>query len=493
MATKSNDLNISWLKDAALLRTDAYIDGKWLAADSGKTFPVTDPANDSVICEVADLGVAETRRAIEAADKALPGWRGKTAGERAGLLRRWYELLLEHQDDLAVLMTTEQGKPLVESRGEVVYGASFIEWFAEEGKRIYGDVIPSHADGKRIVVLKQPIGVVAAVTPWNFPNAMITRKVAPALAAGCTAVVKPAGETPLSALALAELADRAGIPPGVFNVIMTSTSGPVGEELTTSPLVRKFSFTGSTEVGKLLMRQCTSTVKKVSLELGGNAPFIVFDDADLDAAVDGAMASKYRNAGQTCVCANRMLVQDGVYDEFLEKFSARVAALKVGDGREDGVTIGPLINDAAVEKVNELVEDSVSHGAKIVAGGGHDGRFYVPTILSDVTADMKISSEEIFGPVAPLTRFKTEEEAIALANDTPFGLASYFYARDVGRIWRVSEALEYGIVGINEGIISTAVAPFGGVKESGIGREGSKYGIEDFIEIKYLLVGGLAD
>ncbi len=493
MATKSNDLNISWLKDAALLRTDAYIDGKWLAADSGKTFPVTDPANDSVICEVADLGVAETRRAIEAADKALPGWRGKTAGERAGLLRRWYELLLEHQDDLAVLMTTEQGKPLVESRGEVVYGASFIEWFAEEGKRIYGDVIPSHADGKRIVVLKQPIGVVAAVTPWNFPNAMITRKVAPALAAGCTVVVKPAGETPLSALALAELADRAGIPPGVFNVIMTSTSGPVGEELTTSPLVRKFSFTGSTEVGKLLMRQCTSTVKKVSLELGGNAPFIVFDDADLDAAVDGAMASKYRNAGQTCVCANRMLVQDGVYDEFLEKFSARVAALKVGDGREDGVTIGPLINDAAVEKVNELVEDSVSHGAKIVAGGGHDGRFYVPTILSDVTADMKISSEEIFGPVAPLTRFKTEEEAIALANDTPFGLASYFYARDVGRIWRVSEALEYGIVGINEGIISTAVAPFGGVKESGIGREGSKYGIEDFIEIKYLLVGGLAD
>ncbi len=493
MATKSNDLNISWLKDAALLRTDAYIDGKWLAADSGKTFPVTDPANDSVICEVADLGVAETRRAIEAADKALPGWRGKTAGERAGLLRRWYELLLEHQDDLAVLMTTEQGKPLVESRGEVVYGASFIEWFAEEGKRIYGDVIPSHADGKRIVVLKQPIGVVAAVTPWNFPNAMITRKVAPALAAGCTAVVKPAGETPLSALALAELADRAGIPPGVFNVIMTSTSGPVGEELTTSPLVRKFSFTGSTEVGKLLMRQCTSTVKKVSLELGGNAPFIVFDDADLDAAVDGAMASKYRNAGQTCVCANRMLVQDGVYDEFLEKFSAGVAALKVGDGREDGVTIGPLINDAAVEKVNELVEDSVSHGAKIVAGGGHDGRFYVPTILSDVTADMKISSEEIFGPVAPLTRFKTEEEAIALANDTPFGLASYFYARDVGRIWRVSEALEYGIVGINEGIISTAVAPFGGLKESGIGREGSKYGIEDFIEIKYLLVGGLAD
>jgi len=493
MVTKSNDLNISWLKDAALLRTDAYIDGKWLAADSGKTFPVTDPANDSVICEIADLGVVETRRAIEAADKALPGWRGKTAGERAGLLRRWYELLLEHQEDLAVLMTTEQGKPLVESRGEVVYGASFIEWFAEEGKRIYGDVIPSHADGKRIIVLKQPIGVVAAVTPWNFPNAMITRKVAPALAAGCTAVVKPAGETPLSALALAELADRAGIPPGVFNVIMTSTSGPVGEELTTSPLVRKFSFTGSTEVGKLLMRQCTSTVKKVSLELGGNAPFIVFDDADLDAAVDGAMASKYRNAGQTCVCANRMLVQDGVYDEFLEKFSARVAALKVGDGREDGVTIGPLINDAAVEKVNELVEDSVSHGAKIVAGGGHDGRFYVPTILSDVTADMKISSEEIFGPVAPLTRFKTEEEAIALANDTPFGLASYFYARDVGRIWRVSEALEYGIVGINEGIISTAVAPFGGVKESGIGREGSKYGIEDFIEIKYLLVGGLAD
>ncbi len=496
MATKQQDVSGAWLKDPSLLRSDAYINGSWAPADSKTTFRVTDPSSGAILAEVADLGLAETKRAIEAADSALPAWRAKTAGERAGVLRRWYELLLENQADLALLMTAEQGKPLAESSGEVLYGASFIEWFAEEGKRIYGDVIPSHGPDKRILVLKQPIGVVAAVTPWNFPIAMITRKVAPALAAGCTVVVKPAGETPLSALALAELGERAGLPPGVFNVITTSISRVMGEELTTSPLVRKFSFTGSTQVGKILMRQCASTVKKVSLELGGNAPFIVFDDADPDAAVTGAIASKYRNAGQTCVCANRMLVQDGIYEEFAAKFVRKVEELKIGDGREEGVAIGPLINDDAIVKVEELVSDAVEHGAKVVTGGQrHElgGRFYTPTVLADISPDMKINTEEIFGPVAPLTRFGTEEEAIALANDTPFGLASYFYARDIGRIWRVSEALEYGIVGVNEGIISTAVAPFGGVKESGIGREGSKYGIEDFIEIKYLLVGGLAN
>lgn len=496
MATKPQDVSGAWLKDPSLLRSDAYINGSWAPADSKTTFRVTDPSTGAILAEVADLGLAETKRAIEAADLALPAWRAKTAAERAGVLRRWYELLLENQADLALLMTAEQGKPLAESSGEVLYGASFIEWFAEEGKRIYGDVIPSHGPDKRILVLKQPIGVVAAVTPWNFPIAMITRKVAPALAAGCTVVVKPAGETPLSALALAELGERAGLPPGVFNVITTSNSRVMGEELTTSPLVRKFSFTGSTQVGKILMRQCASTVKKVSLELGGNAPFIVFDDADPDAAVTGAIASKYRNAGQTCVCANRMLVQDGIYEEFAAKFVRKVEELKIGDGREEGVAIGPLINDDAIVKVEELVSDAVEHGAKVVTGGQrHElgGRFYTPTVLADISSDMKINTEEIFGPVAPLTRFGTEEEAIALANDTPFGLASYFYARDIGRIWRVSEALEYGIVGVNEGIISTAVAPFGGVKESGIGREGSKYGVEDFIEIKYLLVGGLAN
>ena len=496
MATKPQDVSGAWLKDPSLLRSDAYINGSWAPADSKTTFRVTDPSTGAILADVADLGLAETKRAIEAADSALPAWRAKTAAERAGVLRRWYELLLENQADLALLMTAEQGKPLAESSGEVLYGASFIEWFAEEGKRIYGDVIPSHGPDKRILVLKQPIGVVAAVTPWNFPIAMITRKVAPALAAGCTVVVKPAGETPLSALALAELGERAGLPPGVFNVITTSNSRVMGEELTTSPLVRKFSFTGSTQVGKILMRQCASTVKKVSLELGGNAPFIVFDDADPDAAVTGAIASKYRNAGQTCVCANRMLVQDGIYEEFAAKFVRKVEELKIGDGREEGVAIGPLINDDAIVKVEELVSDAVEHGAKVVTGGQrHElgGRFYTPTVLADISPGMKINTEEIFGPVAPLTRFGTEEEAIALANDTPFGLASYFYARDIGRIWRVSEALEYGIVGVNEGIISTAVAPFGGVKESGIGREGSKYGIEDFIEIKYLLVGGLAN
>ena len=482
------------LQDRSLLRFDAYIDGEWMGADSGGRFRVTNPANGAVLGEVADLTDVETRRAIEAANRALPLWRKKTAKERAGVMRKWFELIMAAQEDLARLMTAEQGKPLAETRGEVAYGAAFIEWFAEEGKRAYGDVIPAHKQNSRILVFKEPIGVVAAVTPWNFPNAMITRKCAPALAAGCTVVIKPAEDTPLSALALAELAERAGIPAGVFNVVTTSSPAGVGAELTQNPLVRKFSFTGSTEIGKLLMRQCASTVKKVSLELGGNAPFIVFDDADLDAAVEGAMLSKYRNMGQTCVCANRILVQDAVYDAFAAKLAARVAQLKVGDGSEDGVTQGPLINEDAVKKVEHLLKDATSKGAKVVTGGHRHklgGTFFEPTIVTDVKPGMAFAREEIFGPVATLFRFKTEEEAIAMANDTEFGLAAYFYARDVGRIFRVSEALEYGIVGANEGIISTEVAPFGGIKESGIGREGSKYGIEDFLEIKYVALGGL--
>jgi succinate-semialdehyde dehydrogenase/glutarate-semialdehyde dehydrogenase len=418
----------------------------------------------------------------------------KTAKERAKILRDWFTLIMAAQEDLAQLMTAEQGKPLAESRGEVVYGASFIEWFAEEGKRVYGDTIPSHKPDARIIVTKQPIGVVGAITPWNFPNAMITRKVAPALAAGCTVVVKPGEDTPLSALALAELAERAGVPAGVFNVVTAAHGAEVGGELTSNPIVRKISFTGSTPVGKLLMKQCADTVKKVALELGGNAPFIVFDDADLDAAVAGAMASKYRNAGQTCVCANRLLVQDGVYDAFAEKLAAAVNALKMGNGVETGVTQGPLINEAAAAKVDTLVKDAVAKGATVVTGGKRAegaGTFYEPTILTNVSKDMDCFAQEIFGPVAPLYRFSTEDEAIAMANDTQYGLAAYFYARDIGRVWRVSEGLEYGIVGINEGIISTEVAPFGGVKESGMGREGSKYGIEDFLEIKYLCMGGL--
>ncbi|HYC49184.1 MAG TPA: NADP-dependent succinate-semialdehyde dehydrogenase [Burkholderiales bacterium] len=481
------------LKDTSLFRRQCYIDGAWVDADDKGTLPVYNPADGQQIGTVPKMGKTETRRAIEAADKALPGWRAKTAKERSGILRKWFELMMANQEDLAVLMTVEQGKPLAESRGEIAYGASFIEWFAEEAKRVYGDTIPAQAPDRRIVVIKQPIGVCAAVTPWNFPNAMITRKAGPALAAGCTMVIKPASMTPYSALALCELAERAGIPKGVISVI-TGSAGPIGEELTTNPLVRKFTFTGSTEIGKQLMAQCASTVKKVSLELGGNAPFIVFDDADLDSAVEGAMASKYRNTGQTCVCANRMFVQDGVYDAFAKKFADRVAGMKVGNGLEDGVVQGPLIDMKAVEKVEEHISDALGKGARVLTGGKrHEkgGQFFQPTVLADVTPKMKVTREETFGPVAPLYRFKTEQELIALANDTEYGLAAYFYSRDVGRVWRVAEAIEAGIVGINVGIISTEVAPFGGVKESGIGREGSKYGMEEFLEVKYLCLGDI--
>ncbi|MBW7849560.1 MAG: NADP-dependent succinate-semialdehyde dehydrogenase [Rhodospirillales bacterium] len=482
------------LQDPSLLRTGAFIDGAWVEADEGATFAVTNPADGTVLARVPAMGAAEARRAVIAADRALPEWRARTAKERAAVLRRWYELMMANQEDLAVLMTAEQGKPLAEARGEIAYGAAFVEWFAEEGKRAYGDIIPSHGRDKRIVVLKQPVGVVAAITPWNFPNAMITRKCAPALAAGCTVVVKPAEDTPLSALALAELAVRAGMPAGVFNVVTAGDPAAVGGELTANPIVRKLSFTGSTEVGKLLMRQCAGTVKKISLELGGNAPFIVFDDADLDAAVAGAMASKYRNTGQTCVCANRLLVQDGVYDAFAEKLAAAVGRLKVGPGLAGEAQQGPLINMQAVEKVESHIADAQSKGGRIVTGGKRHalgGTFFEPTIIADASPEMLCAREETFGPVAPLFRFRTEEEAVRMANDTEFGLAAYFYSRDVGRVWRVAEALEYGIVGINEGIISTEVAPFGGVKESGLGREGSKYGIEEFLEIKYMCLGGL--
>jgi succinate-semialdehyde dehydrogenase/glutarate-semialdehyde dehydrogenase len=477
------------LRDPKLLRDQAFIDGGWFGSTT--TFPVTDPASGEVLARVPELGTTETRRAIDTANAAWPAWRALTARQRAAVLRHWFDLILANADDLALLMTREQGKPLAEAKGEIIYGASFVEWFAEEAKRIYGDVIPSPAADRRLVVLKQPIGVCAAITPWNFPIAMITRKVAPALAAGCTVVIKPAEQTPLSALALAELAHRAGFPPGVFNVITGSaTAAPIiGTELTSNPVVRKLSFTGSTEVGRLLMAQCAPTVKKVSLELGGNAPFIVFDDADLDAAVEGAMASKYRNAGQTCVCANRLLVQDGIYDAFAERLAAKVGELKVGAGVEQGVTQGPLIDEAALIKVEALVADAVAKGARVLAGGGRHGRggtFYQPTVLANVSTDMRCAREEIFGPVAPLFRFKNEAEAIALANATEYGLAGYFYARDLGRVWRVAEALEYGIVGVNTGIISNEVAPFGGVKQSGIGREGSRYGIEDYLEIKYI-------
>jgi succinate-semialdehyde dehydrogenase/glutarate-semialdehyde dehydrogenase len=482
------------LDNNSLIRDQAYIDGEWRGARSGARFAVRNPATQEVITEVADLDEHDVREAIEAADRAFPAWRSKTAKERAAILRKWYELMMASQEDLAQLMTAEQGKPLAESRGEIAYGASFIEWFAEEGKRIYGDVIPTNAHGRRIIVVKEPIGVVGAVTPWNFPNAMITRKVGPALAAGCTVVVKPAQLTPLSALALGELAHRAGLPRGVFNVAPSTKSSRVGKELTTNPLVKKFSFTGSTEVGKQLMAQCASTVKKVSLELGGNAPFIVFDDADLDAAVKGAILSKFRNMGQTCVCANRFLVQAGVYDAFAEKLKKAVAALKVGDGAMPGIEQGPLINMAAVEKVESLIADGVKHGAKIDLGGKRHklgGTFFEPTILRDAAPEMAFAREEIFGPVVTLFRFAKDEDAIRMANDTEYGLAAYFYARDVGRIFKVMEGLQYGIVGVNEGIISTEVAPFGGMKESGIGREGSKYGIDDFVQIKYVAMGGL--
>jgi succinate-semialdehyde dehydrogenase/glutarate-semialdehyde dehydrogenase len=475
----------------SLLKTQAFIGGAWTGEPR---LPVTDKATGEEIARVPDFGREETGAAIEAAHRAFPGWSRMLAKERARILRRWYELILEHADELALLLTKEQGKPLAEAKGEIVYGAGFIEFFAEEAKRVYGETIPSHKADARILVIKQPIGVVAAITPWNFPNAMITRKVSPALAAGCTVVVKPAEDTPLSALALAELAARAGFPPGVLNVITTSHPKLVGEEMTTNPLVRMVAFTGSTEVGKILMRQAAGTVKRVALELGGNAPFIVFDDADLDQAVAGAMASKYRNAGQTCVCANRILVQAGVYDAFAEKLAAAVARLKVGAGTEEGVTQGPLINADAVRKVEEHVADAVAKGAKVVTGGrrhARGGTFYEPTILTGATTAMQLAQEETFGPVAALFEFASEEDAIRLANDTPFGLAAYFYARDIGRVWRVAEALESGIVGINEGLISTELAPFGGVKESGLGREGSHHGIEEFLEIKYMLMGGL--
>jgi len=483
------------LNDNRLLRQRCYVNGEWTAADDGGTVPVTNPANGSVIGNVPNCGATETRRALEAAQAALPGWRGLAAKERAVRMRAWYELIMANQQDLALIMTTEQGKPLAEARGEIAYAASFIEWFSEESRRVYGDVIPQHQADKRIVVIKQPIGVCVAITPWNFPAAMITRKAGAALAAGCTMVIKPALETPYSALALCELAQRAGIPPGVLSVV-TGDAEAIGGEMTSSPIVRKLSFTGSTAVGKLLMQQCASTVKKVSLELGGNAPFIVFDDADLDAAVEGAMASKYRNSGQTCVCANRFLVQDGVYDEFAHRLSAAVEGqLKVGNGLEDGIAQGPLINEAAVAKVESHIADAIEKGARVATGGARHslgGTFFQPTVLTDASPAMAVASEETFGPLAPLFRFHTEEEAVQLANDTEFGLASYFYSRDLARVWRVSEALEYGMVGINAGIISTDIAPFGGVKSSGIGREGSKYGIEDYLEIKYLCIGGIS-
>ncbi len=481
------------LKDPRLFREQCYLDGAWTDADSRGSIKVNNPATGEIIGTVPDMGAAEARRAVEAADRAWPAWRAKTAKERAVLLRKWYDLMMANQDDLGLLLTTEQGKPLPEAKGEIAYGASFIEWFAEEGKRIYGDVIPQHQSDKRILVLKQPIGVCALITPWNFPNAMITRKAGPALAAGCTVVLKPASQTPYSALALAELAERAGIPKGVFNVL-TGNSRAIGGELTANPTVRKLSFTGSTETGRVLMRQSADTIKKLSLELGGNAPFIVFDDADIDAAVEGAIASKYRNAGQTCVCANRIYVQDSVYDEFAQKLAKKVEAFKVGRGTEAGVVIGPLIDEPGLEKVEQHVADATAKGAKIMLGGKRHklgGLFFEPTILTGVTQAMKVSREETFGPVAPLFRFKTDDEAISMVNDTEFGLAGYFYSRDIGRVFRVAEAMETGMVCVNSGILSTEIAPFGGVKQSGLGREGSKYGIEEYLEVKYLLIGGI--
>jgi succinate-semialdehyde dehydrogenase / glutarate-semialdehyde dehydrogenase len=481
------------LKDPRLFREQCYVDGAWTSAESSGTIKVNNPATGEIIGTVPDMGAAEARRAIEAADKAWPAWRAKTAKERAAILRKWYDLMMANQDDLGLLLTTEQGKPLAEAKGEIAYGASFIEWFAEEGKRTYGEVIPPHQSDKRILVLKQPIGVAAMITPWNFPNAMITRKAGPALAAGCTVVLKPASQTPYSALALAELGERAGIPQGVFNVI-TGNSRAIGGELCANLTVRKLSFTGSTETGRVLMRQSADTIKKLSLELGGNAPFIVFDDADIDAAVDGAIASKYRNAGQTCVCANRIYVQDSVYDDFAKRLAAKVNAFKVGRGTEPGVVIGPLIDQPGLEKVEQHVADATAKGAKVMLGGKRHklgGLFFEPTILTGVTQAMRVSREETFGPVAPLFRFKNEDEAIAMVNDTEFGLAGYFYSRDVGRIFRVAEAMETGMVSVNSGILSTEIAPFGGVKQSGLGREGSRYGIEEYLEVKYVLIGGI--
>ncbi len=481
------------LKDPLLFRDKAYLDGAWLDADSRGRFDVDNPGDGSLVGSVPDMGTAEARRAIAAAEAALPAWRALPAKERSRIVRKWYDLIVANADDLALILTTEQGKPLAEAKGEILYGASFVEWFAEEAKRIYGDTIPSPTNDRRLIVLKQPIGVCAAITPWNFPNAMITRKMAPGLAVGCTFVLKPAEQTPFSALALAELAERAGFPKGVINIV-TGDAAAIGQEMCASPIVKKVTFTGSTEVGRILMRQSADTVKKLSLELGGNAPFIVFDDADLDAAADGAMASKYRNAGQTCVCANRIYVQEGVYDAFAAKLAERMKGLKVGKGTEAGVNLGPLIDEQGMAKVEEHVADAVAKGAKVVVGGRRSslgGRFYEPTLLTNVTPAMKVSREETFGPVAPLFRFKDEAEALKLANNTEFGLAGYFYARDVGRVFRVAEGMETGMVGVNVGILANEVAPFGGVKQSGLGREGSKYGVEDFLEIKYVCLGGI--
>lgn len=481
------------LKDPSLLKQQCYIDGQWCDADSGATLAVNNPATGEIIAQVPKMGTAETRRAIAAADKAWPAWKARTAKDRAAILRKFFDLMMANQDDLAAILTVEQGKPLTEAKGEIAYGASFLEWFAEEAKRVYGETIPATLGDRRLLAIKQPIGVCAAVTPWNFPNAMITRKAGPALAAGCSIVIKPASQTPLSALAMAELAHRAGVPAGVFNVL-TGSAAEIGAELTSNPTVRKFTFTGSTEIGRQLAAACAPTVKKVSLELGGNAPFIVFDDADLDAAVEGAIASKYRNAGQTCVCANRLYVQAGVYDVFAEKLATAVGKLKVGNGLEAGVTQGPMIDTKAVEKVEEHIADALAKGGKVIAGGkrhalGHS--FFEPTIVTGVTAEMKVAREETFGPLAPLFKFETEQEVIERANDTEFGLASYFYTRDLARAFRVGEALEYGMVGVNSGLISTEVAPFGGVKQSGLGREGSRHGIEDYLEIKYLCLAGM--
>jgi len=481
------------ISDKGLLKTQAYVDGAWIDADNGATQPVINPATGETIIEIAQCGTAETRRAIEAADRAQVSWRKKSAKERGSILRKWFNLMMEAQEDLAQILTAEQGKPLAEARGEIAYGASYIEWFAEEAKRVYGDTIPGPSDDKRIVVIKQPVGVVACITPWNFPNAMLTRKIAPALAAGCAVVCKPANETPLSALAFVELAERAGVPAGVINIVAGITR-EIGAEVTSNPIVRKLTFTGSTEVGKMLIEQCAATVKRTSMELGGNAPFIVFDDADLDEAVKGAIICKFRNAGQTCVCANRILVQEGVYDDFAERLMVAMADLKLGNGADDGVNIGPLINEVAANDVLKFVDDAVAKGASVETGGGRSDLgtcFVEPTVLTNVNDDMRVFREEIFGPIAPLFKFKTEDEAIAIANDTEFGLACYFYARDLGRVWRVAEGLEYGIVGINEGIISNEAAPFGGVKESGQGREGSKYGLDDYLEVKYMCMGGI--
>lgn len=488
MTAHSTDLKML-LKDPSLLETRAFVAGEWVDADDGATFEVKNPARGDVIARVADLSRAEVKRAIEAAQLAMKDWAARTAKDRAKVMRRWFELMMENQDDLGTILTAEQGKPLPEARGEIAYGASFIEWFGEEAKRVYGETIPGHMADKRITVLRQPIGVVASITPWNFPNAMITRKCGPALAVGCGFVARPAAETPLSALALAVLGERAGLPKGILSVVTSSRSSDIGKEFCENPLVRKLTFTGSTEVGRILLRQAADQVLKCSMELGGNAPFIVFDDADLDAAVEGAMASKFRNNGQTCVCANRIYVQAGVYDEFAKRLARAVDKLTVGDGLKDGTTTGPLINADAVEKVEEHIADALDRGAQVVTGGKrHDlgGSFFQPTVVTNVPADAKVSTEETFGPLAPLFRFETEDEVVAKANDTIFGLAAYFYARDIGRITRVQEALEYGIVGVNTGIISTEVAPFGGVKQSGLGREGSRHGIEDYLEMKYV-------